>query len=212
MRLIGLIILLAIMLCINVENSFSQNAEEVLKSDDTISEGLDYIKKARDQSKNIESGEGEDAESMDQVEKEYPENDNEQDAEAQTGYNLSRDNEPLYTSQGRRDPFKPFIKEVETDSEHGVDILLPPIKKYSLDEFKLVGVILVNKETKAMVVDPEKNTYYLGVGDDIGNREGVIIEVRNSGILVEEKRRFEDVFGNKKIEVKNSVLAFRDEE
>lgn len=212
MRLIGLIILLAIMLCINVENSFSQNAEEVLKSDDTISEGIDYIKKARDQSKNFESGEGEDAESMDQVEEEYPENDNEQDAEAQTGYNLSRDNEPLYTSQGRRDPFKPFIKEVETDLEPGVDILLPPIKKYSLDEFKLVGVILVNKETKAMVVDPEKNTYYLGVGDDIGNREGVIIEVRDSGILVQEKRRFEDVFGNKKIEVKNSVLAFRDEE
>jgi len=212
MRLIGLIILLTIMLCINVESSFSQNAEEVLKSDDTISEGIDYIKKAKDRSKNFESGEGEHAESMDQVEEDYPENDSEQDAEAQTGYYLSRENEPLYTSQGKRDPFKPFIKEVQTDLEPGIDVLLPPIKKYSLDEFKLVGVILVNKEMRAMVVDPEKNTYYLGVGDEIGNREGVIIEVRNNGILVQEKRRFEDVFGNKKIEERNSVLAFRDEE
>lgn len=212
MRLIGLIILLAIMLCINVENSFSQNAEEVLKSDDTISQGIDYIKKAKDQSKHFESPEGEDEGSMDRAEEDYPEYDNEQDAEAQTGYNLGRNNEPFYTSQGRRDPFKPFIKEVETDLGPELDTLLPPIKKYSLDAFKLVGVILVNKETKAMIVDPEKNTYYLGVGDEIGNREGVIIEVRDSGILVQEKRRFEDVFGNKKIEVKDSVLAFRDEE
>ena len=63
-------------------------------------------------------------------------------------------------------------------------------------------------EPKAMVVDPEKNTYYLGVGDEIGNKNGEIIEVRDNGLLVQEKRYYEDVFGNSKVEVEKSVLAF----
>jgi hypothetical protein len=62
-----------------------------------------------------------------------------------------------------------------------------------------------------MIVDPEKNTYVLGLGDELGNSQGKIVEVRGNGILVEERRQLEDVFGQKKIETRKSILAFREE-
>ena len=117
-------------------------------------------------------------------------------------------NKPLVN----RDPFKPFIKIVEKkEVETEVGKSVPPIKRYPLEQFRLVGIVWVGEQPKVMVVDPEKNTYFLGVGDEIGSREGKIIEVRESGIMVEEKNYFEDVFGKKKVETVKSVLAFREE-
>jgi Tfp pilus assembly protein PilP len=117
-----------------------------------------------------------------------------------------------YDPSGKRDPFKPFIKltEKEKETKPSVSELLPPIQRYSLEEFKLVGVLWMQKQPKAMIVDPEKNTYVLSVGDEIGNMRGRIVEIRNNGILVQEKKYFENVFGEKKVEAAMSVLAFRE--
>lgn len=122
-----------------------------------------------------------------------------------------RSNKPLYNPEGKRDPFKPFI-QAPREEEVVITEATPPLKKYSLNEFRITGIVWVQNEPKAVVVDPEGNTYFLGKGDDIGNRNGEIIEVRENGLLVKEKRYFEDVFGNRKVEVKNSVLAFVDED
>ncbi|HWP91402.1 MAG TPA: pilus assembly protein PilP [Thermodesulfobacteriota bacterium] len=131
--------------------------------------------------------------------------------EANASTPTSPEEKPLYTPQGKRDPFRPFIKlEEEREVKPQVSQLVPPIKRYPLEEFRLVGILWAGQQPKAMIVDPEKNTYVLGIGDEIGNSQGRIIEVRESGILVEEKRQLEDVFGQKKIEVKKSVLAFRE--
>ena len=118
---------------------------------------------------------------------------------------------PLYQPTGKRDPFKPFIKEPK-EREASISETTPPIKRFPLDEYRIVGIVWVDNEPKAMVVDPEKNTYFLGPDDEIGNRNGVILEVSENGLLVNEKRFFEDVFGEQKVEVKKSVLAFADEE
>lgn len=119
---------------------------------------------------------------------------------------------PFLNPQNRRDPFKPFIKIIrEPEAKPALSELVPPIKKYPLQEFRLVGIIWVGKEPKAMVVDPERNTYVLGIGDEIGNSQGRIVEIRENGIMVEEKRYFEDIFGERKVEVKRSVLAFKEE-
>ena|ERR1700756_1660635 len=119
--------------------------------------------------------------------------------------------EPIYSPIGKRDPFKPFIKIVEKEVKPEVSKSLPPLRRYSLEQFRLVGIMSVGQQLKAMIVDPEKNTYVLGVGDEIGNKNGKIVEVRDNAILVEEKRYFEDVFGQKKIETKKSILAFKEE-
>lgn len=118
---------------------------------------------------------------------------------------------PLYQPIGKRDPFKPFIKEPK-EKETTISETTPPIKRFPLDEYRIVGIVWVDNVPKAMVVDPEKNTYFLGTDDEIGNRNGVILEVTENGLLVNEKRFFEDVFGEQKVEIKKSVLAFVDEE
>ncbi|MER3445928.1 MAG: hypothetical protein C4291_03415 [Candidatus Dadabacteria bacterium] len=126
--------------------------------------------------------------------------------------NIAPQGQSTYSAAGKRDPFKPFIKIVETkEVEPQLSKSLPPIKRYSLEQFRLVGIVSVGHQPKAMIVDPEKNTYVLGIGDEIGNRQGKIVEIRDNGILVEEKRYLEDVFGQKKVETKKSSLAFKEE-
>jgi Tfp pilus assembly protein PilP len=126
--------------------------------------------------------------------------------------NIAPKEEPTYSSTGKRDPFKPFIKIIEKkEAEPQLSKSVPPIKRYSLEQFKLVGIVSVGTRPKAMIVDPEKNTYVLGVGDEIGNKHGKIVEVKDNGILVEEKRYFEDVFGQNKVETRKSSLAFKEE-
>lgn len=110
----------------------------------------------------------------------------------------------------KRDPFRPFIKIESEQEEAGGGSLTPPIKRYDLQEFRIAGILWLEGEPRAMVVDPEKNTYYLSVGDEIGNKEGVILEIRNSGILVNETRHYEDLFGEEKVEVKKVVLSFQE--
>ncbi|MGI9533489.1 MAG: pilus assembly protein PilP [Thermodesulfobacteriota bacterium] len=120
-------------------------------------------------------------------------------------------NQPLYEATGKRDPFKPFIKTPK-EKDAVITATTPPIKRFPLEEYRIVGIVWVDNEPKAMVVDPEKNTYFLSKTDEIGNKNGVIIEVNENGLLVSEKRFFEDVFGEQKVEVKKSVLAFADED
>jgi Tfp pilus assembly protein PilP len=109
-----------------------------------------------------------------------------------------------------RDPFRPFIKILSEEEETGGGSLVPPIKRYELQEFRIAGILWIEGEPRAMVVDPEKNTYYLAVGDEIGNKGGVILEIRNSGILVKETRHYEDLFGEDKVEVRKVVLSFQE--
>ncbi|NIP29444.1 MAG: hypothetical protein GTO02_03630 [Candidatus Dadabacteria bacterium] len=119
---------------------------------------------------------------------------------------------PLYNSRGKRDPFKPFIQTPKEKNKAKISKSTPPLKRYSLNQFRIVGIVWMDKSAKAMIVDPEKNTYFLGIDDEIGNKDGKIVEIRKNGLLVEEKRYFEDVFGESKVEIKKSVLAFIEKE
>ena len=123
---------------------------------------------------------------------------------------MSREEKPPYDSTGMRDPFKPFIKLVDTPSAPSV-VLRPPIQRFPLNQFRIVGIVWIGGKPQAMIVDPEGNTYFLGVGDKIGSSDGEILEVRQSGILVQETMRMENVYGEIKTEVKQSVLAFQNE-
>ena len=114
---------------------------------------------------------------------------------------------PLYNAEGKRDPFKPFIKTPK-EKQAVITATTPPLKRFPLDEYRITGIIWIENVPNAMVVDPEGNTYVLTTDDEIGNRNGVILEVNENGMLVSEKRFFEDVFGEQKVEVKQVVLAF----
>ena len=209
---------------------FSSNAQKPEDSTDTaLTDGVKVIQEKNEEN-TVKSTTTEEVGSMEdqglevEVEKDI-ESDSVQEIEPDAGtgpnpellvpqprINIEEDLEkPLYSSSGKRDPFKPFIKTPK-EKEAVITATTPPIKRFPLEEYRIVGIVWVDNEPKAMVVDPEKNTYFLGKTDEIGNKNGVIIEVNENGLLVSEKRFFEDVFGEQKVEVKKSVLAFVDED
>ncbi len=190
-----------IILFLVVASPFSL-AQESDRGDSAISDGYEQIEKMKDESKN---------EKVEDEQDNNPELLPQGQAASEKVYEMKRRyDKPLYNPEGKRDPFKPFI-QAPKEEEVVITEATPPLKKYSLNEFRITGIVWVQNEPKAVVVDPEGNTYFLGKGDEIGNRNGEIIEVRENGLLVKEKRYFEDVFGNRKVEVKKSVLAFVDE-
>ncbi|MEZ4548041.1 MAG: pilus assembly protein PilP [Thermodesulfobacteriota bacterium] len=83
---------------------------------------------------------------------------------------------PPYDPAGKRDPFKPFIKLMDIPSAGPAPVVVPPIQRYSLDQFRISGIVWMSGKPQAMVVDPEGNTYFLGDGDRIGNKEGEILK------------------------------------
>ena len=233
-KLLKILFIINTLFLLGIGLVFAQEAEKLKDSTDTaLVDGVKQIQKSKQQ---VEAGVDEMTGESDQdtdtvvIEKE-PDNTIDVDLENESNQDLVQDEEiivdserpeprikldesltrPLYQPLGKRDPFKPFIKEPK-EREAAISATTPPIKRFPLDEYRIVGIVWVDNVPKAMVVDPEKNTYFLGTDDEIGNKNGVILEVTENGLLVNEKRFFEDVFGEQKVEVKKSVLAFADEE
>lgn len=213
-KLIGGFLILSIVIICPIRDLYSQE-QKVEVDDDTISQGYEVIKKARDK-KNEVSDEISD-ESIEDENSAALENRRETQGEPGEvqppgrGDSLASQEKPPYDSAGKRDPFKPFLKLVATPVGPS-SVVRPPIQRYALNQFRISGIVWIGGNPQAMVVDPEANTYFLGVGDKIGNRDGVIVEVRDTGLLVQETARFENVYGEVKVEVTESVLAFQDEE
>jgi Tfp pilus assembly protein PilP len=188
-------------------------------ADDTLSEGLNVIRDAREN--NLETPEERAGQAAGEEDPYTAPSAVPEDAEApglekpvEPGKEdaLAESEEKLpYDSTGMRDPFKPFIKLVDAPSAPSV-VLRPPIQRYPLNQFRIVGIVWIGGKPQAMVVDPEANTYFLGVGDKIGSSDGEIMEVRQNGILVKETMKIENVYGEVKVQVKESVLAFQNEE
>ena len=187
--------------------SYAQDGEE-----NTIGEGMEIIKSAREDAQPTPGPEDEAGPASDaQAPAGEP--------ASETGKSLEQrasaiqpvsEVRPPYDPAGKRDPFKPFIKLMDIPSAGPAPVVVPPIQRYSLDQFRISGIVWMSGKPQAMVVDPEGNTYFLGDGDRIGNKEGEILEVRNNGLLVQETIRSEDVYGEVKVETKKSVLAFED--
>ena len=213
---ISLFLFLSVFIIHNITFAQNSDTKEPDSIDATIPDGYKRVKEAHEKSKKVVEETEKDvneAEVLQPKEEKPPVSERTSKLSNNIEGLDSNIRRPLYSTKGKRDPFKPFIKEVpKREIEAIITKTTPPIKRYSLDEFRIVGIVWVNETPKAMVIDPEKNTYFLGKDDEIGNREGVIIEVRENGLLVSEKRFFEDVFGEEKVEIKKSVLAFAEEE
>jgi type IV pilus assembly protein PilP len=94
-----------------------------------------------------------------------------------------------YDPAGKPDPFEPLISEIFTTKSPGTKRRVPltPLQKYDLNELKLVAVIRGAKEPVAMVEDSTGHGYFLKKGMSIGKSDGVIREIKNGSVVVEEK-------------------------
>lgn len=125
-------------------------------------------------------------------------------------------NEPVpvayhYDPAGKTDPFRPLIVEEAKGSAKGMAKKagsVPPLQRYDLDQLKLVGVITNAKPPRALIEDVAGDGYIVTPGTFVGRNEGIITEIRESEIIIEEKQL--DVFG--KLAKRKSILKLRQPE
>lgn len=100
----------------------------------------------------------------------------------------------LYSPEGKRDPFVPFIKTEEKAARTDLESL-PPLQRFDLGELKFVGVIWGPAVTRALVEDGEGKGYTVTVGTRIGSSGGVVTRITEKEIVVREV--FRDYTGGK---------------
>jgi type IV pilus assembly protein PilP len=112
-----------------------------------------------------------------------------------------------YVIEGRRDPFLPLTaikKPVGPVSEEP----LTPLQQYELQQYRLIGVIVGLAEPRAMVVAPDGKSYILKKGIKIGKNNGVVVNITDSVIQVEEK--YYDFSGNVRTNIQDIVVPKRE--
>jgi type IV pilus assembly protein PilP len=91
----------------------------------------------------------------------------------------------IYDSKNRRDPFQPYAEFRQIESP----AMLPPLLRYELEEFKLVGIMWDIHDPKAMLVDPERQVHLAAKNDPIGKKNGYIAVIREGEVVVVESVR-----------------------
>jgi Tfp pilus assembly protein PilP len=61
------------------------------------------------------------------------------------------------------------------------------LQKYGLNELKLLGVITGLKSKKAMIMTPDKKSYFLEENGKIGKNRGVLLKILPEKIVVQEE-------------------------
>ncbi|MFY9270783.1 MAG: pilus assembly protein PilP [Candidatus Manganitrophaceae bacterium] len=99
-----------------------------------------------------------------------------------------------YNPEGRREPFRSIIvasgKRVSLEN-------LPPLQRKDLSELKLIGIVWGQFGHGAVVQTPDGKGYPVRRGTRIGTNNGVVSQITNKEMVVEEK--YLDVFGATKI-------------
>ena len=83
-----------------------------------------------------------------------------------------------------RDPFRRFMPKKDRNELASV---LPDIEKFTVEQFRLIGVITGPKKHKALLSGPNGKIHILGESAKIGPRKGVIKKITGNSIWVEEK-------------------------
>ena len=107
-----------------------------------------------------------------------------------------------YDPEGKPDPFKPFIEIVEKNKKaqktekdkRGVPLPLPPLQRFSTEEFRLTGIVLAGVKRFAMVETPEGKRYILRRNTRIGVNGGKVVKILPDSVVVLEK--IKDFEGN----------------
>src|SRR5690606_23282310 len=93
-----------------------------------------------------------------------------------------------------RDPFYGFVDEMLAERERQaaeaaqadleVEEVLLPAQRYDVRDFRLVAVITNTATPKALLLDPLRQPHRLKKGDLIGNRNGVLVDIRRNEIEI----------------------------
>ena len=97
-----------------------------------------------------------------------------------------------YESEGKRDPFRSFVKDKLRDDTIDVS---SPLEEFELGQLTISGVVWQADRRRALVLDPSGQAYVVKTGDRIGKNDGVVTEIGDSSLLVLES--YVDFHGDK---------------
>lgn len=78
----------------------------------------------------------------------------------------------------------PFFRPLDALGYGGINSY--SLEKFSLDEFRLTGVVWSIKNPIALFEGPDSTKYKLYIGDRIGRNEGIITNIDNAQVKVQE--------------------------
>jgi Tfp pilus assembly protein PilP len=98
-----------------------------------------------------------------------------------------------YVAGNRRDPFRSII--VAKSKLASMD-LVHPLQQYAVKDLRLVAVLWGQLGAGAMLQTPDGKGYTVYVGTAVGNRDGVVKQIKPDQIVIKE--RYTDIFGERK--------------
>jgi type IV pilus assembly protein PilP len=91
-----------------------------------------------------------------------------------------------YSSAGKRDPFRSYLKELDAPQGGIASRCSTPLGRFDVEQLHLVAVITGLEDPVAMVEAPNGVGYSVRRGSCIGKNGGVISAVRNGELVVSE--------------------------
>jgi type IV pilus assembly protein PilP len=92
----------------------------------------------------------------------------------------------VYSSVGKRDPFRSFLSEIQVQSGALATRCATPLGRYEVEQLKLVAVVTGLEDPVAMVEAPSGVGYSLRRGACIGKNGGVVAAVRSGEVVISE--------------------------
>lgn len=92
----------------------------------------------------------------------------------------------VYTSSGKRDPFRSFLGELSSDGRVATTRCATPLGRFEIEQLRLVAVVTGLDDPVAMVEAPNGVGYSLRRGACVGRNGGVIAAVRTGEVVVSE--------------------------
>lgn len=116
-----------------------------------------------------------------------------------------------YNTQGRIDPFKPFVDPAATAKQKaGKSKALPlnPLQRLGIEQFRLVGIIEGDRGRRAMVQDASGKFYSLVQGSYIGLNNGRVAAILKNEVIVNERVATDEG----KIQSRKQIMKLRQDE
>jgi Tfp pilus assembly protein PilP len=96
-----------------------------------------------------------------------------------------------YNPGGRRDPFTPLIRRDEPpaaiQTTRRPEELRGPLERYELRQLRLIAVMVVKGDPRAMVAAPDGKSYTVKIDDYIGINGGKVKEIQTRAIGVDDQ-------------------------
>ncbi len=91
-----------------------------------------------------------------------------------------------YNARGRRDPFQSVVNSQSLGKQARIFGSLPPLQRKDISDLKLIGIVWGSFGPRAIITTSSGKGYTVRIGTRIGLNRGVIKEITQNEVLIEE--------------------------